>query len=85
MSVMQVFNESVPKAKYSQFHDILCATGGRYLANPLDCGDTVRVSYEPGDYRAQAEAWNRCTQPVLEVRKDQAWRRWLRRLGLLNK
>lgn len=82
---MQVFNEPIPKAKFEQFHEILCATGGRYLGNPVNCGDTVRVNYEPGDYRAHSEAWLRCTQAIREVRKDQWWRQLLRQLRILNK
>lgn len=77
---MRISNEPVPKNRMRQFHEILCATGGRYTSNPRDCGDVIRVDYEPGDRLAQVAAWNRCTQDVREVRKNQWWRRALRRL-----
>lgn len=76
----KVYNEPVPLRKWQQFHEILCATGGRYLGTPTACGDEVRVSYEPGDYRAMQEAWLRCMTPVREARRDQWWRRLWRRM-----
>lgn len=72
----------VPQEKMGQFHAILCATGGRYLRNPLLLYGGVEVHYEPGDYVAQLEAWTRCVTPIREVRRDQWWRRMLRRCGL---
>ena len=77
---MLVFNDHIPKNRMRQFHEILCATGGRYIGNPRDCGDVVRIDYAPGDYKAQSEAWRRITADVAEVRKDQWWRRMLRRV-----
>jgi hypothetical protein len=77
---MHVSNDPIPKNRMRQFHEILCATGGRYTSNPRDCGDVMRVDYAPGDYRAQNEAWRRVTAGVTEVRKDQWWRRVLRRM-----
>lgn len=55
--------EYVPTEKMGQFHTILCATGGRYLRNPLPLRQHVKVYYEPGDYKAQCEAWERCVTP----------------------
>lgn len=77
---MHVSNDPIPKNRMRQFHEILCATGGRYTSNPRDCGDVMRVDYAPGDYRAQNEAWRQVTTDVKEVRKDQWWRRMLRRM-----
>lgn len=77
---MRVFNDPIPKNRMRQFHQILCATGGRYTSNPRDCGDVMRCDYEPGDHLAQALAWRRITEDVREVRKDQWWRRVLRRM-----
>lgn len=76
----RVFNDPVPLAKWQQFHEILCATGGRYLGTPTVVGDVVRVSYEPGDYPAMQAAWKRVTTEVREIRKDQWWRCLFRRL-----
>ena len=77
---MHVSNDPIPKHKMRQFHEILCATGGRYTSNPRDCGDVMRVDYAPGDYKAQNEAWRRANTEIKEVRKDQWWRRVLRRM-----
>lgn len=49
---MHVSNEPIPKNKMRQFHEILCATGGRYTSNPRDFGDMMRVDYTPGDQRS---------------------------------
>ena len=82
---MQVFNEPIPKNKIKQFHDILCATGGRYLKNPVLVGNEYRVSYAPGDYIRQQKAWRMVTEDISEVRKDQLWRKALRRAKLFLK
>jgi hypothetical protein len=73
---------SVPAAKFSQFHEILCATGGRYVKNPLRYGTIVEVCFEPGDYDELQRRWDRVTIDVREVRKDQWWRKILRRCGV---
>ena len=78
---MQI-TEYVPADKLCQFHAILCATGGRYLRDPLPMWQRVQVHYEPGDYKAHREAWARCVTPIREVRRDQWWRVALRRCGL---
>lgn len=79
-----VSNHSIPLHKLKQFHEILCATGGRYIRNPYKVGDVFKVSYTCGDYVAQQEAWNRCTQDIKEIRKDTKWRTILRRFGIKN-
>jgi hypothetical protein len=75
---MQV-TENIPAEKLEQFHEILVATGGRYLRNPFPLWSVVQVHYEPGDYAAQREAWARCVTPIREARRDQWWRKTLRR------
>jgi len=75
-----IHNDPVPAERIRQFHEILCATGGRYLRNPHKVGSVVLCDYAPGDYKAQCEAWNRITTPIKEVRKDQWWRKLARRL-----
>jgi len=77
---MHVSNDPIPKNRMRQFHEILCATGGRYTSNPRDCGDVFRCDYVPGDHLAQTLAWRLITEDVREVRKDQWWRRMLRRV-----
>ncbi len=76
---MRVFNDPIPKNRMRQFHEILCATGGRYTSSPRVCGDVIRCDYVPGDHLAQTLAWLLITEGVKEVRKDQWWRRALRR------
>lgn len=77
-----IITEYIPDEKMQQFHEILCATGGRYLRKPFPLFKRVEVHYAPGDYKAQCEAWKRCVTPIIEVRKDQWWRVALRRCGL---
>lgn len=73
---------SVPAEKLGQFHEILCATGGRYVRNPFRFGAMVEVCFEPGDYDEMQRRWDRVTVDVKEIRRDQLWRRVLRRCGL---
>ena len=40
----------------------------------------MRIDYEPGDYAAQIEAWRMATVDIIEVRKNQWWRKLWRRL-----
>jgi len=76
-----VHNERIPGHKFREWQEILKATGGRYLQNPRVLeGAIVVVDYEPGDYQAMNEAWARCNTPISETRKDQPWRRQLRRI-----
>lgn len=78
----RTYNEPIPENKMRQFHEILCATGGRYISNPEyypNLGEW-RVSYTHGDYAAMNNAWRMVNQDVKEVRKDQRWRRMLRRV-----
>lgn len=83
MSGITVRNERVPANKLAAFQEILRCTGGYFLSNPRPLKDDLYlVDYEPGDYRAQTEAWSRCMTPIREVRKDQRWRRLLRRIGI---
>ena len=74
--------EYIPVEKMDQFHEILCATGGRYLRNPIQLWSRVEVHYEPGDYKAMTDAWSRCTTKINECRRDQWWRVVLRRLWI---
>jgi len=74
---MHVSNDPIPKAMMRQFHEILCATGGRYTSNPRDCGGVMRVDYVPGDYNAQSAAWQKATREAEEACGGQAWKRVL--------
>jgi hypothetical protein len=78
--MITIYGEKIPIEKWDQFNEILKATGGRYVGNPCPMTRCVLVSYEPGP-ETQAR-WARCNEDVKEVRKDQLWRRMLRRLGV---
>lgn len=77
-----IVTEYIPAEKLGQFHEILKATGGRYLSNPIRVSQDVLVNYAPGDFMAQSEAWKRCVTPIRETRRDQWWRAIMRRCGL---
>lgn len=78
---MRITNEPVSKARFMAWHDILADTGGRYIGAPRDCGDHYRVTYEPGDYKEQQRRCRDMFTPISEIRRDQWWRRMLRRLA----
>lgn len=73
-----IISTSIPISKWNQFHEIVKATGGRYLCDPLRLTDCVMVRYETGP--ETESRWLRCIEDVKEVRKDQWWRRLGRRL-----
>lgn len=77
---MKIWNAPIPRNKMGQFHEILLATGGYYLNNPRDqiWEGFFRVDYVPGE--ETEKRFQRCCQDVKEVRKDQWWRVFLRRL-----
>ncbi len=64
---MKIGNLPVPREKLGQFYEIFHATGCRHTSNPYWSGDTLRVSFEPGDYSAFQEAWQRVNTPIREV------------------
>lgn len=78
---VRVSNDPIPKQLFSQWHEILVATGGRYLGTPRAIGSDIRVDYEPGDYAEQCRRWRVVTMPIREVRRDQWWRRLMRRFS----
>lgn len=83
---MHVSNEPVAINKMKQFHEILCATGGRYTSNPRLSGDVYRVDYTYEDiqaYKKFCDAWNQLNTSIVEIRRDQWWRKMLRRTKYL--
>lgn len=81
---IEVTGDPIPINRIRQFTEILGATGGRYLRNPIKYGEVYRVDYVPGDYNLQNKRWNRVNTDIKEVRKDQVWRTIIRRLNPLN-
>jgi hypothetical protein len=75
----------IASEKVTQFTELLHIYGARWLTNPYERPDgMIRVNYAvPGKaYREFSATWLRITTPIREVRHDQAWRTFLRRLGL---
>lgn len=76
---------NIAGAKLGQFHTLMVERGGRYLMNPFRYNfknePFVLVCFEmpTDDYTIFQEAWIRATQDVVEVRKDQWWRKLSRR------
>jgi len=65
----KISNEPIPENRMQQWHELLCATGGRYLATPLYNPRTneYRVDYTPGDYAKQCKVWNMLNTPIKET------------------
>lgn len=72
-------------AKFGQFHTLMVEQGGRYLTNPSEFTHgtnrfmSVRFEMPTDDYTIFQENWIRASQDVVEVRKDQWWRKLSRR------
>jgi hypothetical protein len=79
-----IVHDNIPADKMRRFHEILVATGGRYLHNPLKIGDSYMVDYAVGDYEEHSRLWQNYVTPIKEVRRDQWWRRMLRRVRLAS-
>ena len=82
--MIHVSNDPIPANKLGQFHEVLCACGGRYRGNPRDCTKhegVYRVDYSYDPTTGFDARLRRCIEDVREVRRDQWWRRLLRRLA----
>lgn len=76
-----IVTKFVPREKFNRFHEILCVTGGRYVSNPTSSENFVMVCFEPGDMNKLNNLWEQANTHIVEVRKDQWWRKLLRRFG----
>lgn len=75
-------SDKIPLRKFDQFHDILKSCGGRYINNPFIINKFVFVYYEYQDVHninKHNTYWCRVTEDVSEIRKDQWWRKLVRR------
>lgn len=77
---------NVSKAQYGLFREILSACNGEIdsVYTPRN-GGAVSVGYHfdvGEDYREWCERWRLATTPIKESRRDSAWRRMFRRLGI---
>ncbi len=77
-----VRNDPIPIERMPQFIELLGSTGGRFLTNPrlYEHEGVYRCDYKPGDYETFCMVWRRLITPIKEVRKDQWWRKAIRRL-----
>lgn len=80
MTVTVITN--IPKEKFFQFARLLSDFNGRFIDNPLELREKVQVHYMIEHHREFDEAWARCTTPIVEIRKDQWWRKALRRIRI---
>jgi len=82
---MLVHNEPIPANKINQFHEILCATGGRYIGEPIYQVNLkqYRVSYKPGNYANQSKMWKQATTSIREVDSRQWWKKVIRKIKRL--
>jgi hypothetical protein len=72
----------VPKTKFWYFHQILCETGGRYISNPNVLQDVVLVTFKTDNIVQMQDLWYKFPNEVVEIRKDQWWRKLLRRFWI---
>ena len=72
--------DKIPSHKYKQFHEILCANGGRYLSTPTLIGDKVYVNYEIEEYSEMNRAWSTCITQIHEVNLEQGWLKLARKI-----
>lgn len=79
---IKCYNWIVPINKVSQFHEILCATGGRYLYSNLfrfDKHENVyRVDFIEGEHTCLK--FERCLQDVKEKNSTQKYKYIFRRM-----
>ena len=72
--------DKIQSNKYMQFHEILCAHGGRYLSTPTLIGDKVYVNYEIEAYSEMNSDWMTCITPIHEVNLEQSWVKLARKI-----
>lgn len=77
-----IVNWTVPINKFMCFHYTLCQEGGRYLSNPVILDDVVEVKISIDDFNKIIDALDRYPNDVIEIRRDQWWRKILRRFGV---
>lgn len=64
--------DSVPLHRYKQWHEVLCATNGRYLSNPYKTEYSMIVHYTPGDYNKQLDLLSTLNLKIKET-DNRAW------------
>jgi hypothetical protein len=69
----------------SSFDTFLKECNGRYLATPRPAVEKLYISFgfdSVTDYAMFIQVWDRHCKPIVEVKKDQLWRKILRRIGV---
>ncbi len=77
-----IIKTRIDNFKMKQFQEIMIASGGRYIIDPFQEGNIWRVEFDPGNYRLFNASWESATVDIIEIRKDQLWRRIFRRYCL---
>lgn len=80
---MTTFDPNIPKDKFFYFHQLLCEFNGRYTSNPQELYGTVMVRYTFGDIQDSnnfEKAWSRYLADVVEIRSDQEYKTFFRRI-----
>lgn len=79
-------NFKVSRHKLGQFKEVLVATNGIFLANPVFFEDgSAAFSFSFNDIDSYSEfhrRWESLTTEIREKRSDQGWKRALRRIGV---
>lgn len=74
-----VVTDRIPVEQFGKLHQVICATGGRYLQTVVHNDRYVYVHYEIGDVEQHQRMWRQLTTPIKEVRSDgrlqTIWRR----------
>lgn len=67
-------SEYIPAEQFAKWHEVFCATGGRYIKNPVRIKDMVLVDYEEGDSAKRYLMWLEAQKSFLE--KDSSPKTW---------
>lgn len=83
---MNIIDFKVSREKLGQFKEVIVATNGIFLNNPVFFEDgSARFSFSFNDAQQFMEfhrRWDLLTTEISEKRSDQPWRRMLRRVGV---
>lgn len=75
----------IPTEKFARFMEILNQHHGWLLSEPVKLSDsTIRINFKIAgeNYASLQIDWQNCLTVVYETHKNQAWRTFLRRIGL---
>ena len=76
---MKTYNDPIPKEKFNQWYELFCNVSGRFILEPVECNNVIRVSYtfnDINDYTVLHEGYRRLTTNITETKSS-----WFKRLG----